>query len=218
MPRMNRSFGGGQRSVASKLIEAQRQLASVRSQLKEATEPAHRRLDKGFGALDLTRREHYRAFLSASAAALLPLETLVEAAGISKLLGDWPARSRRTALLSDLAGLAAPVVSLPLPNREIETATIFGIVYVLEGSRLGAQVLVRYVLASKDPMVADNVRYLQHGLQEQLWQSFLVQLETVPDVSLNIHRAVEGALFAFLAFEQALNYAIEVVGKGVPRE
>jgi len=78
--------------MAAELVNAQRQLAPVRWQLKEATEPAHRRLDKEFAALDLTRREHYRAFLTASAAALLPLETLIEAAGIKKLLGDWPAQ------------------------------------------------------------------------------------------------------------------------------
>lgn len=203
--------------MAAELVKAQRQLAPVRWQLKEATEPAHRRLDKEFAALDLARREHYRAFLTASAAALLPLETLIEAAGIKKLLGDWPVRSRRHALLNDLAGVAAPVVSLRLPHYEFETASLFGIVYVLEGSRIGARVLLRCVLASNDPIVKENVRYLQHGVSEQLWQSFLMRLESVPDVSHNIRRSVEGALFAFSAFEQALHKAIGPVGEGVPR-
>ena len=148
---------------------------------------------------------------------MLPLEILIEAAGIKKLLGDWPARSRRHALLNDLAGVAAPVVYLRLPHYEFETATLFGIVYVLEGSRLGARVLLRYVLANNDPIFTENVRYLQHGVSEQLWSSFLRRLESVSDVSRNIHRAVEGALFAFSAFEQALHKASGPVGAGVPR-
>ena len=97
-----------------------------------------------------------------------------------------------------------------------ETATLFGIVYVLEGSRLGARVLLRDVLASNDPIVTENVRYLQHGVSEQLWQSFVMRLESVSDVSRNIHRVVEGALFAFSAFEQALHKASGPVGAGVP--
>jgi len=139
--------------MASELVEAQRHLAPIRWQLKEATEPAHRRLDKEFAALDLTRREHYRAFLTASAAALLPLEILIEGAGIKKLLGDWPARSRRHALLNDLAGVAAPVVYLRLPHYEFKTATLFGIVYILEGSRLGARVYCGTCLRATIPLL-----------------------------------------------------------------
>ena len=90
--------------------------------------------------------------------------------------------------------MAAPVVYLRLPHYEFETATLFGIVYVLEGSRLGARVLLRYVLASNDPIFTENVRYLQHGVSEH-----------------------EGALLAFSAFEQALHKASGPVGARVPR-
>ncbi|MGH1557740.1 hypothetical protein ACRAWD_07640 [Caulobacter segnis] len=53
-------------------------------------------------------------FLSASAAALSPLEQALERAGVADWLPDWPARARRAALAQDLAalGLSAPVCAL----------------------------------------------------------------------------------------------------------
>jgi hypothetical protein len=44
----------------------------------------------------------------------------------------------------------------------------------------------------------------------------VMRVESVSDVSRNIHRVVEGALFAFSAFEQALHKASGPVGAGVP--
>src|SRR5262245_57771211 len=55
--------------------------ASLRNILKEATARDHARLDGRLGAFDLHDSAGYRRFLEANAAALLPLEGALVAAG-----------------------------------------------------------------------------------------------------------------------------------------
>jgi hypothetical protein len=50
--------------------------------------------------------------------------------------------------------------------------------YVLEGSRLGAQVLLQAVAGSSDAAVTAATAYLRHGAGRHLWQSFLALLAT----------------------------------------
>src|ERR1700761_4761164 len=90
-------------------------IPGLRDRLRQATGEAHRDLDGRLGAFDLTRLEGYRHFLEINAAALVPLETALEAAGVAALFADWPWRSRRG------AGAPAPNIwpgrSRPPPIR-----------------------------------------------------------------------------------------------------
>jgi heme oxygenase len=164
-------------------------------------------LDKQFGKFDLRQRSGYRRFLEASAAALLPLEDALVHAGVEHIFPDWTLRSRRRAILHDIArigGVVHPLAALP----KLNFGQVLGTMYVLEGSRLGAQVLLKTVSQSSDPAVAAATAYLGHGAGQHLWRSFLVMLErhgaTLKRTLSSEKDVVDGARQAFALFAHAV--------------
>jgi heme oxygenase len=143
----------------------------------------------------------YIDFLRASAAAVLPLEQGLAAARVHEILPDWDARARATALRGDLAalGVRAPIAHMEVPAVGGE-ARQFGMLYVLEGSRLGAKMLARNAQASADPRIRAATRYLRHGEGQRFWPSFLERLEASAATAQAPHEAVAGALKAFALF------------------
>lgn len=116
---------------------------TARALLRAATAAEHDRVDRLFGALDLADPADYRRFLAAQAAAYLPVEAAIDAAGGARLLADWPARRRGALLRRDLAALAVPVPAPEPPPDLAGDAATLGAIYVLEGSRLGGALLRR---------------------------------------------------------------------------
>jgi heme oxygenase len=142
----------------------------------------------------------YAEFLSASASALWPLEQALTAAEVIRILPDWTERSRSAALDADLTDLNIPCPpATPAPSMDGE-AFLFGVLYVLEGSRLGARLLTRQVLASPDAHLHGATRFLRHGEGKPLWQTFLTRLEASVAVRRSPERAVAGAVAAFACF------------------
>ena len=180
---------------------------SARWRLKQSTDTAHRRLDAGMVGLDLRKRDDYAAFLSLSAAALVPLEEAIENAASSARPSDWPARRRSGALLDDLQGVGAQAPD-PIGVPLLDGARAVGALYVLEGSRLGGQLLRRDAQASDDEIVRSNMRYLSHG-SELSWRAFTEWLDEVLAVGDELSAAVEGATEAFATFERALARQLE---------
>jgi heme oxygenase (biliverdin-IX-beta and delta-forming) len=175
----------------------------IREKLKAATSAAHHALDERLSAFDLTARVHYRRFLQASAAALVPLEAALRKAGIAAMVEDWPLRARSAVIAADLDQLGGTVNLLPLPAEPLDRCGVLGTLYVLEGSRLGAGYLVRIVAASADPRVRAATGYLCHGTGQGLWRSFLARLEREP-VSADDERVmIASAQQAFAMFAQA---------------
>ena len=76
--------------------------------------------------------------------------------------------------------------------------------YVLEGSRLGAQVLLKSVARSSDAAVAQATAYLSHGAGRHLWQSFLALLERHAETMSDDMGPVDGARRAFDLFAEAI--------------
>lgn len=182
-----------------------------RNSLRGATDHLHRDLDRiaaGFNLGDVT---HYRRFLQANAATLIAIEQLVENAGVAQLLPDWPQRARRAAILADLQRLEADVQPLALRRTAPTASEVFGILYVLEGSRLGARVQLDQVSASSDEQVRSASSYLRHGQPGPdqgggLWRSFLEQLET-HEAADDQTQTVSGAVYAFTMFIRSFNQA-----------
>lgn len=141
----------------------------------------------------------YGAFLSASAAALAPLELALERAGVEAWMPDWSLRARWAALSSDLAalGLTPPVLA---PAEISSPAFGAGVLYVLEGSRLGARFISRQVQAA-DPGLP--LAYLTHGQGDDLWRSFLTWLDAIPKVGFRTDAAENGARYGFQCFSAA---------------
>ena len=181
-------------------------IPGIRDRLKQATAEAHRDLDGRLGALGLGRLQDYRQFLEISAAALLPLEAALEAAGVAAIFTDWPWRSRRAAIAADLARVGGSLRRLedqPALNRN----AVFGALYVLEGSRLGAKYLLRTVTLSTDPAISLATAYLGHGAGQHFWQGFVHALEHAPFTPDDEAEIIAGAHLAFSMFARSAERA-----------
>lgn len=168
----------------------------ARMALRRLTAEAHERVDAGFGRFDLGTAGGYAAFLRAQAAAHLPVEAALDAAGAERVVGDWPARRRAAALRADLRALGAATPEL-LPAPAFDSpAAILGGVYVLEGSRLGGAMLARSV----DP--AFPCGFLKPG-QSPTWRALIVTLDDSLRTDEDIGVAVCAAKAVFSLFGQA---------------
>ncbi|WP_035641129.1 biliverdin-producing heme oxygenase [Bradyrhizobium sp. ORS 375] len=176
----------------------------IRERLKVATSAAHHALDERLGRFDLTTTAHYRRFLQASAAALLPLEQMLDRCGAGAVLDDWPQRRRSDAIRIDLADLDGHDVPVDVPVPTLDRPSVLGTLYVLEGSRLGAVYLLRIVAASADPRVRRATRYLRHGAGQGLWRSFLSRLAEERLAPGEDARVIASAHAAFAMFATAM--------------
>jgi len=175
--------------------------AGLRLCLRSVTAEAHARLDHQLGALDLTILPGYRQFLEINAAGLIPLETALAAAGVDEIFPDWPLRSRQAAILEDLARVGGQADPLPAPPP-LDFGGLLGTMYVLEGSRLGARVLLNAVKQSADPQVLHATAFLRHGAGQHFWPSFLAILDR-HSAAHHEAGAIDGAHKAFAMFERA---------------
>jgi heme oxygenase len=176
--------------------------SGLRERLKQATSSAHRGLDAKLSGFDLNSVHGYRRFLEASAAALLPIEAALERAGVRAILDDWPSRLRRTVIAADIRSLGGTVRSLP-DIGALNRNQAIGTLYVLEGSRLGAKVLLKAVTASADSTIMGATRYLRHGARLHLWRSFIDMLEREAAAPEDEAEIFAGGRQAFATFATA---------------
>ena len=143
---------------------------SLRQRLKHFGADLHKQVDEAFSAFPLETRQGYGDFLRAHGRAILSLERTLENNGVEALIDDWPQRRRSEAVLADLRALGI-AVEAPRGMPPIAGAGwCWGALYVLEGSRLGARLLLQRLQAAQP---AAPARYLSHGLADGLWPRFL---------------------------------------------
>ena len=176
----------------------------LRNLLRDATAADHRRLDGRLAALQLKSMAGYRRFLEINAAALLPLESALVAAGVRDVVPVWSLHARTEAILSDLKKLGGRIRPLQAPML-CDPFAVLGTLYVLEGSRLGAAYLLKTVKNASDPMVAGTTAYLGHGAGQHLWASFLSILESHAEELIDEDDLVHPARRAFDLFATAAN-------------
>jgi heme oxygenase (biliverdin-IX-beta and delta-forming) len=173
---------------------------SIRYLLRSATATNHAQVDERIAELIGQGEAGYREFLRLSAVAIRPLEESLSAANVECILPDWRERSRWASLRADLADLGmTPAPAAPVPRLDGE-AYQFGVLYVLEGSRLGANVLLRRLLAMPSLPPLRALRYLRHGEGHPLWHTFLERLESSAAVRRSPMEAIAGAKAAFRFF------------------
>jgi heme oxygenase len=175
--------------------------SGLRLCLRSVTAEVHARLDHQLGLLELTLLPGYRQFLEINAAALLPLEEALATADVARLLPDWDLRSRTAAILDDLARVDGHADPLP-PPPPLDAGAVLGTLYVLEGSRLGARVLLNAIKNSSDARVLHATAFLRHGAGHHFWPSFLAVLDS-DHAARHESSAIDGALKAFAMFERA---------------
>lgn len=170
----------------------------VRAGLRDGTRGLHRRVDRLFGALDLTDRRDYGHFLRAHAAALATLDRV--------LTRQPPASGRPPALLpflrDDLAalGLAAPP---PLQLGPLPPIDTDGVAYVLAGAHFGNAVLRRRWAAAADPAVLAAGSYLGCDCMRAFWPGFLARLEARRLRDTGLKPLLAGARLTFACFQAA---------------
>lgn len=179
-------------------------VATREASLRNATRDLHRELDQLVSALDLSSAHDYRRYLQANASALLALETLLESSNIESLLGDWPSRQRRAAIVADLQRLDLEARPMELRRKAPTPAELLGMVYVLERTRLDAPPLLARALASSDPIVREASSYLTAS-DPDLWQTFVEDLESDP-ATADQAQTVAGAIYAFTIFIRAFEH------------
>ncbi len=149
-------------------------MIEIRSFLRDETSELHRELDGIVGVF--SSRAEYARFLQGTFRHRAPVEAAlltVAAAGVS----SWQPRELLPDLEADLADLALPLPAAEPFALSNDIAGFLGAAYVLEGSALGARVLVKGVDAlGFGP--ERGARYLsaQAGSLDN-WRTLLVALE-----------------------------------------
>lgn len=186
---------------------------TARTMLRTATAAHHDRVDAVFSRADLTDRDGYGRFMLAQAAAHLPVERALTAAGAADVLADWAERRRAPLILADLAALGlTPPDSLDSDvTLTFDTPTgILGGIYVLEGSRLGGTLLKRSV-----PQGFPTA-FLGAG-DSAMWRRLLAALDAQLDSDAKRQDAVAAAARVFDNFERAgMAYFADPLARGDP--
>lgn len=184
-----------------------KELSTIRARLRGSTAALHARVDMSLGHILHSANDGYGHFLTGIAMVLLPLERALSEVNVSAILSDWPQRARSSALLSDLSALSLPVPR-PCVLRDKDLMGLeayqFGILYVLEGSRLGGQAILR---ERKKTGQVGPTNYLSHGGGQPLWPLFVAQLEASDATQRHPELALAGATDVFEMFlcaEEAL--------------
>jgi heme oxygenase len=177
--------------------------SSAHDQLRSSTQHLHHLVDSRFDLTSLSSEGAYSAFLLANWP-FASIEAALERAGIHAVLPDWDKRRRREALAVDLrlCSISPPRIS----RLEIasDLGTLLGWSYVLEGSRLGASVILR-TISRPGGHSARATNFLRDDDGKQLWQSYKAALSKIDGDTPAVSNACEGAKLAFHCF---LNGAI----------
>jgi len=175
-------------------------LETLHQQLRRATAAQHRELDATL-ADSLDDRRGYLRFLLGMLSLVELLAPPPAAIDARSAWTEWFDPQRRALLHQDLRGLGL----LPLAYRPaaLPASCWMGANYVLEGSALGARVLLRAAerLRLRDPRVP--LAFLRHHARPgDRWPRFLDELQTL-DGGLR-DDAVRGARHAFALVADAL--------------
>ncbi|WP_232318626.1 biliverdin-producing heme oxygenase [Sphingomonas sp. TDK1] len=165
--------------------------------MREATGAAHARVDTLFSRFDLARRDDYAALLAAHAEALLPIEALLDQGGAGAVTADWPQRRRGSVIQVDLDALGVVLDSADVEDAVPSDAAMAGMLYVLEGSRLGGRFLARSV-PENWPRA-----YLGSHQPAHMWPELLAKLDVLLYEPETLEAAVTAANQTFGRFEAA---------------
>jgi heme oxygenase (biliverdin-IX-beta and delta-forming) len=186
---------------------------SLRDSIRSLTRDVHVRLEQ---RMNVERgewsRERYVAFLRGTLAVVAAVEPAIERHLRPFVLGPEPDGLAAGRLEHDLKAVGADPTA-PAASRVplvTDTASAFGAAYVLEGSRLGGQVVSR-LLGSQLGLVPDQMTYLASSGTPvgPHWKAFCAALDAFgATADARTSRTVgEAAVETFASFEQALEDA-----------
>ncbi|GAB4065713.1 biliverdin-producing heme oxygenase [Ancylobacter sonchi] len=180
---------------------------SRRHALRALTKDAHAELDASVGGFD--SRLDYVRYLKGQYVFRHAAEAGLDRVTWPAEFGDWRPKPLTALLRADLDDLDVELPPAP-PALDIAPADLLGVLYVLEGSGLGARVLHRRA-AEIGFDEATGARHLaaQAGDRDS-WPTFLTQLEAAEPFDMD--RTVGAALATFAAAGAAFERPVDAVG------
>jgi len=179
---------------------ATRSAEDHRFALKRATDEAHARVEGIVQAAEMFGSiEGYRRYLAGSYAARARLEHRLDASGAERLWPEWPRRRIAhliAADIDDLGGVA--LVSSGMSSLPLSEAELLGVLYVLEGSSLGARVLVNMAGGLGLSSTYGARHLFEQAGDKTAWRSFVALMNTTAEPP-----SIEAALAAFDVFADA---------------
>ncbi len=176
---------------------------SPRDALRAATRESHATVDESFGRFDLSEEASYREFLTAHARVVPSVEAWLDAHQPADM-HPWSEVRRWPALEADIAALdITPPAPVPFAMAT-DIASVCGVTYVLEGSRMGGALLSRRVAPGLP------AAYLGAPPQIALWREFFAGLDQHLATQDAVDRACGAALATFRIFQAAGAPAAEV--------
>jgi heme oxygenase len=174
-----------------------------RWQLRERTAHAHGVVDAAVGAFD--DLAGYGRYLLAMYRFRTPIERDLTRIAWPEAMGEWRPRPVSAAIAEDLRDLAQAVPELGEARDGIAGEALMGTLYVLEGSILGSQVLLRRAmkLGLSETHGARHLVLQSGGIEE--WRGFLALLEAAEP--FDIEHATAASLATFAAAESAFQKA-----------
>jgi heme oxygenase len=183
-----------------------------RHRLRDATRDSHKRVDDLVQAAGfLACRERYPAFLQGSWFARVRLERILDEYQAIRLFHQWPKRriaellrrDYRDVTGRDLDEIGSPPAAVPL----LSSAELLGILYVLEGSSLGARLIARTATSMGFGPTWGARHLARQNESQDAWTSYLAKLEEYPMSDTDEERCVSAASQTFRLFEQAFEVA-----------
>lgn len=158
-------------------MECESPTADIRAFLATAVAGLHERVDRAMTLEKTTGVDAYRNHLRCHARVVFPIERKLQSSLHAGAVPDSALRWRSGALAADLAALGEPVPDEVDTPVAATLANFAGCMYVLEGSRLGAKVLMRQLAPLADLNLPTG--FLTHGAGGKLWPSFVKWLNSV---------------------------------------
>ena len=174
---------------------------SRRAVLRAATADAHSRVDEAVGAFSQTQA--YIRYLSGLYAFRAPLEASLEGFDWPSEFGPWRPTTIAGHLEADLAdlGVAPPPFRVQRANLS-QPSAVFGTVYVLEGSSLGARLLLKSAESLGYTASHGAAHLARQSASHQSWRTFLDLLESADEIDMSA--VVDAAIETFEAAHEAL--------------
>ena len=192
-------------------------MAKVHDQLKVAIQPYHIRLNRNSALANLTSPQlsasEYHNILLIYSFLYAALENrLHEYLELHPTIFNYKDRIKHQWLLNDLAFLdiqtkekESKFQSLVIPKIE-HIGQLIGVLYAIEGSTLGGQVISRCLEKNKGLTSVSGARFFNgYGQRTKImWQEFLCFAETISEMEEECQAAVNSACETFCIFEQTL--------------
>lgn len=170
--------------------------------LRAHTAELHRRLDEKVSDQSIMTDGGYRRFLTMHARIIPAAEQWLVGKPEFHAIPDANSRLRSTALARDLQLLNISVPTSGNMSFLTETASVAGMCYVLEGSRLGGAYLVSKIAGNGGQ---HPVNFLVHGRERPLWKTFVEWLSSREVSRRSIDGATDAAENMFRAYLEALD-------------